>query len=403
MTSSFFRLGVVALAVVGIGLYATGHLPGLGHGAKSLAKSDPSAAPAISVAKVDIRDFIETVLITGSIVPRDEILVAPEVEGLRVLELNADEGDTVTKGQVLARLTSESLDAQMAQNEANIARASAAIAVANSGIVQAEASLKEARNAFDRAKPLKQQGYLSGATFDQRESAASNADSKLASARDGLRSAEADKAAFEAARRELTWKRGNAEVKSPADGIVSRRSARVGAVASAIGDPMFRIIARGELELDAEIAEGDIAKVSEQALAHVAVIGVGDVEGRVRLISSEVDKTTRLGKVKIFFGKNTALRLGAFGRGTIETARARGPAVPSSALIFTPDGATIQTVVENRVVTKRIKTGLKSAGFVEIREGLSTGDVIVVKAGSFLREGDVIRPIEGPRTLSEVK
>ena len=72
-------------------------------------------------------DFTEMVTVSGSLVPRDEILVAPEVEGFRVLELKVDEGDRVKKGDVLAILVQESLDAQLAQNDASLARSEAAI------------------------------------------------------------------------------------------------------------------------------------------------------------------------------------------------------------------------------------------------------------------------------------
>ena len=72
----------------------------------------------MSVVKAAQADFTEMVTVSGSLVPRDEILVAPEVEGLRVLELKVDEGDRVKKGDVLAILVQESLDAQLAQNDA---------------------------------------------------------------------------------------------------------------------------------------------------------------------------------------------------------------------------------------------------------------------------------------------
>lgn len=394
--------GALVLAIAGGGLYI---IYGQANGSQPLptvpspkavtttANGADATAPAVSVVKVAPADFVETVLITGSVIARDEILIAPEVEGLRVLELLADEGDTVTKGQVLARLANDSLQAQLAQNEANLARADAAIAVARSTIVQAEATVKEASNAFDRAKPLKQSGYVSGATFDQREAAANMAQSKLVAARDGLTSATADKAVFEAQRRELTWKNGRTEVRSPVDGLISRRTARVGGVASAVNDAMFRIIARGEVELDAELPESDVGKVREGQVAHVTVTGTGDVAGTVRLISSEVDRSTRLGKIKVFFGVNPALRLGAFGRGTIDTGKSRGLAVPPSAVVYAPEGATVQAVVDGRVSTRAVKTGLKTQQLIEIVEGLTEGDTIIAKSGSFLRNGDAVRPV----------
>ena len=399
-----------ALVLFGLGaagLYATGHLPmseRVAGPAVAPASSPPAAAnataPAVSVVKVGVANFVETVLITGSVVARDEILIAPEIEGLRVLELLADEGDSVTRGQPLARLTSDTLDAQLAQNEANIARAEAAIAVARSGIVQAEASAKEASKAFERTKPLRQSGYASDATFDQRESAANTAQSKLVSARDSLTSAEADKAAFEAARKELSWKRSRVDMRSPVDGIISRRSARVGGVASALNDAMFRIIARGEVELDAEIAESDVHKIKDGQKAVVAITGLGDVTGTVRLISSEVDRATRLGKVKVFFGANPALRLGAFGRGTIETGRSTGLSVPTSAVIYTADGASVQAIATDRVETRRVTTGLKTQTAVELVEGVREGEIIVARSGSFLRNGDAVRPVFAETKIS---
>jgi multidrug efflux pump subunit AcrA (membrane-fusion protein) len=125
-----------------------------------LEAATPVAAPSITVFKAKNENFIETASVSGSLVPREEILVSPEIEGLRVLELLADEGDHVKKGQVLARLVSEQIDAQLAQNEANLARSNAAIAQAESQITQAEAQAKEAAAQLERAKPLKKSGYL---------------------------------------------------------------------------------------------------------------------------------------------------------------------------------------------------------------------------------------------------
>jgi HlyD family secretion protein len=362
--------------------------------AKSVAKKGESTTlpPVVSVAQVKQAEFTESIVVTGTIVPRDEILVAPEVEGVRVLELAVDEGDTVKAGQVLARLSHETLDAQLAQNDANLARAKASIAQARSTIVQSEARVVEARNNFDRAKPLKQSGYLSASTYDTRESAAKTADAQLVSSRDGLKLSEAELAQYEAARRELAWKRGNTDVKSPADGLISRRSARVGGLAAGASDAMFRIIARGEIELDAEVPESQMAKLLAGQSAKVSVAGVEPAAAKVRLVSTEIDKASRLGKVRVFLGPNRLFRIGSFGRAVIETAKASGIAVPVSAVVFSGDTAVVQVVVENKITSRAIKTGLNSEGLVEVREGLKLGDVVVARAGTFLRDGDVVRP-----------
>jgi HlyD family secretion protein len=362
-----------------------------------------SAAPAVSVVKVVPAEFAETVAVSGSLVPRDEILVAPEVEGFRVLQLNVDEGDRVKKGDVLATLVQESLDAQIAQNDASLARADAAISKARSQIVETTAKLSEANSAFDRAKPLAKSGYLSGSTYDQREAAAKTAEAQLVAARDGLKLAEAEKAQVEAQRRELIWRRDNTQVTAPADGLISRRTARIGGMASAVAEPMFRIIARGEVELDAEVIETELGKIAIGQKAHIAVAGNGKVNGTVRLVSPEVDKTTRLGRVRVFLGDDPKLHIGSFARGTIDTAQGHGLAVPSSAVVFDNDGAFVQVLNKNRVSKRAIETGLVSGGLVEVIKGLEEGDVVVAKAGTFLRDGDLVRPVLPDAKISEAR
>jgi HlyD family secretion protein len=350
-------------------------------------------APKVTVVRVAPAGFTETVPANGSLVAREEILVGPEVEGLRITQVLADEGQRVRKGEVLARLVADTLDAQLAQNDAALARAIAAIAQAKANIAQAEARHVEAGNAYERAKPLLKGGHMTEAAFDQREQAARTAVAQLAAARDGLKLAEAEKAQVEAQRRELTWRRGRVEVTAPADGIVSRRMARIGGYAAGAAEPMFRIVAKGEVELDAEVVETRLAAVAVGQKARVEVAGLGAVEGTVRLVSPEVDKATRLGRVRIFLGDNPGLRIGSFARGSVLTASGRGLAVPSSAVLYGPDGATVQVVRDDKVEVRKVRIGLSSGALVEIREGLAEGDLVVARAGTFLRAGDLVRPV----------
>jgi RND family efflux transporter MFP subunit len=399
----FILFAVVVAAAVALALPLQGRLRLPQKSAEP--HSQAPAALHVTVSKVAPAEFVETVLVTGSLVAREEILIGPEVEGLRVLEVLVDEGDQVKAGDVLARLVKATVDAQLAQNEANLARSNAAIAQARSAITQAEAKLEETRNAFERGKPLRQSGYLAESVMDQREAAAKTAQAQLVAARDGLRVAEAERAQIEAQRRELAWRRSKTEVTAPTGGLVSRRNAKVGASASmTLGDPMFRIVAGGEIELDAEVTEARLADIREGQPARIEVAGVGEVMGKVRLVPVEVDRATRLGRVRIFIGANPALRVGAFARGRIETARGRGLAIPASAVLYGDNGPTVQLVTDGAVVTRPIKLGLSSGDIVEVREGLVEGDLVVAKSGTFLRDGDAISPVLAkPEKVSEVR
>jgi HlyD family secretion protein len=399
---------VILLAAAAAGAtYYSGRFTG--NGSRTATTADTAktlladATPMISVVKARRAEFNETVMVSGSLVAREEILVAPEIEGLRIVELFADEGSTVRKGDVLARLVSEQLDAQLAQNDAARARAIAAIAQAKSQIVQAQARAKEATAQLARAEPLKKSGYLSGSTFDQRESAADTSEAQVIAAQDGLKAAEADKAQVDAQRRELEWRLSNTEVKAPSDGVVSRRVARIGGLASAASEPMFRIIQDSEVELDAEVVETDLVKVKAGQTVTVTSAGGSTVSGNVRLVSPEVDKTTRLGRVRVFLGAQPGLKIGAFAHGIIETAKSNGIALPATAVTYAADGPHVQLVKDGIIERCAVKIGLASGNLVEIIDGVSLDDMIVARAGTFLREGDKIRPVEPDNKVSEAQ
>jgi RND family efflux transporter MFP subunit len=343
----------------------------LAHRKPKTEKAIAVAPPSVTVSRVTPADFVETVLVTGSLVPREEVLVAPEVEGLRILELRVDQGDRVKKGDVLAVLETTTLDAQLEQNAANLERATAAIAQAKSQIEEVEARLTEAEAQLDRAKPLSEQGYLSGSTLDSRTAAKRSLQALLISAQGGLKAAEAEKVQLEAARRELDWRRSRSDVRAPVDGIISRRSAHIGAIATAVGiaagDPMFRIVQNGEIELNAEVEESHIRKVLPGQPVTITVADGNAVTGKVRLVSPEVDNSTRLGRVRVFIGADDRLRVGTFASGQIETARERGLAVPVSAVSTSGNQSNVLVLDGDTVRERAIQTGLTSGGLVEVR------------------------------------
>ena len=361
-------------------------------GAATVAAESELAAPMVSVVVPEARDLVAKAIITGTLVPRDEILVAPEIDGLRITELLVEEGDHVAAGQVLARLSHDMLDVQIAQNEASLKHAQAAIAQGHDQIEQNAASAEENRLSLQRAQALRLSGNATEVTLEQRASASRSADGRLAAARNGLTMAEADLALTRAQRRELDLRLARTEVRVPVDGIVSRRSARVGATASVAGEPLFRLIAHGLIELEGEVTETGLGDVAAGAPALVDVGGSYPVHGRVRVVYPEIDRSTRLGKVRVALDPDPALRIGAFARGTLETAHRRGLAVPLAALLYGESGgASVLVVVDGRVAERKVTTGLSTDTHVEIRDGLAAGDIVVARAGSFLRPGDSVR------------
>jgi HlyD family secretion protein len=393
-SASRMKAGAAIIAAL---LAATG-VVGASHPAYAIDEPKPAAAagegPAVSVVAAAKTSFVQNVLVTGSLVARQEVLVSPQIDGYRIIELLVDEGDRVKEGQVLARLDRSTLETQLAQLEAQRTRADAAIAQARSNIAQAEANQKQAAAAFERARDLVKTGATSQAIFDEREAAARTAAATVTSALDGLRVSEADKTAIEAQIRESKLRVGYTEIKAPTDGLVSRRNVRLGQVASAtIGDPLFRIIARGEVEMAAEVPEIYLPRLSGGMSARIDVAGLKERKGTIRLISPEVDPATRLGRVRIFIGDDKELRIGTFGRAVINVATSDGLGVPASAILTQNDVQSVQVVKDGKVATRQVRTGLISAGKTEIVEGLAEGETVVLRSGTLLRDGDVVRPV----------
>ena len=357
-------------------------------------------APAVTVTPAKQRMFVERLFVSGSLVAREEALVNAQLDGLRITEILVDEGDKVAKGQVLARLDRTQLDALLAQNDAATQSAEAAIAQATSQISQFEASLAQTSADLDRAKKLGA-GIMTEATLDQRTAAARIAQSQLDAGKNASRVAQASLASRQAERRELMVRIDHAEVKAPADGIVSRRTARLGGVSSGAGDALFRIIVDGAIDLDADTPEQSLPRFALGMPAMVKLAGVDkQIAGTVRLISQEVDKATRLGKVRIALVPGSNARIGAFASGSVIANQREGLSVPTSALQRQDDGDSVQIVQDNHIASRKIVVGIVDSENVEVREGLIVGDSVVTRAAAFLRPGDIVRPMESSSQAS---
>ena len=350
--------------------------------------------PAVSVVQAATREFRDRLYVSGSLVAREEAMVGPQLDGLRITELLADDGDRVAKGQVLARLDRSQLDALMAESDAALARADAAVAQAQNAIAQFDATNTQAQSDYARAQKL-DQGVMSQSAIDSRASAARAGAAQLAGARSALAVALADKRSQDAQRRELEVRIARTEVRAPVAGVVTRRTARLGALSTSAGEALFRITEDGAVDLDAEVPEEGLARMRIGLPATVTVSGAPDpIPGTLRLVSSEIDRASRLGHVRIALRADAVARVGAFATAVVEVGRRDGVAVPASALSGQDGDWSVEVVADgDRVESRPVVRGLSGGGDVEIRDGVKSGDTVVARASAFLRPGDLVRPM----------
>jgi multidrug efflux pump subunit AcrA (membrane-fusion protein) len=184
-------------------------------------------------------------------------------------------------------------------------------------------------------------------------------------------------------------------LKAPAAGVITRSTALVGATASPMqNEPLFRIAVSNEIELEAEVPSIHVPILAPGQTARVVVENGRELSGKVRHVPGAVDMRTQLGQARVSLEPDSRLRLGMFARATIEANRSRGISVPRSAVLYRTEGPRVQIVRGNVVETLPVQVGYHSDADIEIREGLHEGDLVVLNAGSSLRDGDKVKPVE---------
>lgn len=358
----------------------------------------PAAAeaklPSIIVTEAVTRSLTDRIIATGTIRPIDEIYVQPLVEGLSVKTINVDVADEVEANAVLATLNDDALLLQKSQYQANKAKAEASVAQYQAQVIEAEANLDDAVKQRDRTKKLNESGTSTVSQLEQANAQVDVARARLNAARQAVTVGESDVHVIDAQLADVELQLARTGVKAPVAGVISAKNAKIGAIASGNGDPLFTIIKDGAIELVADISESDIQKVKlgQKALVTVAG-GQREIEGRVRLVSPTVDQTTRLGLVHIEIDSDSGARAGMYGRAAIVVDQADTLALPLSAVTTGREGSFARKVEDGVVKQVKIDIGFQDGGFIQVLNGLQPGDVVVAKAGAFVRDGDHIAPV----------
>lgn len=182
-------------------------------------------------------------------------------------------------------------------------------------------------------------------------------------------------------------------VRAPVGGMLVRSNAIVGAPVSAKQGALFAIVAGGDIDLMADVPLSDLGRLRPAQAAIVTPLGLSEIAGKVRKVEPSATPGTQLGKVRIALGSGHDLRIGTFARGVVALGESCGLGVPYSAVSYEPEGTIVHVVNGERVEARPVEVGLLAEGNAEIRSGLAENDMVVVRAGAFVREGDRVNPI----------
>ena len=332
-------------------------------------KDKPAAARAaltVTVTQAQPSRLPMKISANGNIAPWQEASVGTEANGLRLAEVRANVGDVVKKGQVLAVFAADTVQADVAQSKAAVA--------------EAEAMLGEAAANAQRARELGPAGALSGQQINNYLTAERTAQARLEAARAALKVQQ--------------LRLAQTQVVAPDHGVISARSATVGAVLPA-GQELFRLIRQGRLEWRAEVPSSELARVKPGMTASVvANTSAAPVTGKVRMVAPTVDAQTRNGLVYVDLGPTQEVKAGMYARGEFDVGQNEALTLPQSAVVLR-DGFyyVLRVGPDSKVSQLKVGVGRRVGDRIEITSGLDPQARVVASGGGFLSEGDVVRVV----------
>ena len=339
------------------------------------AASGAKAALTVSVVQAQKAELSTALTANGNVAAWQEAIVGAESNGMRLAAVRVNVGDVVRRGQVLATFVAEMAQADLAQSKAAVA--------------EAEATLAEAGANAQRARDLQASGALSAQQINQYLTAERTAQARL----DAVRAS----AKMQQLRLQQT------QVLAPDNGVISSRSATVGAVVPA-GAELFRLIRGGRLEWRAEVAASELAQIRTGQPVRVTAAGGAPVQGKVRMVAPTVDAATRNGLVYVDLPQAGAIKAGMFARGEFETGSSSALTLPQSAVLLR-DGFSyvFKLGADNKVAQAKVSVGRRVGDRIEITGGLDANARVVASGAGFLADGDTVRVVEAAAKTASVK
>jgi RND family efflux transporter MFP subunit len=366
MKKPSLKLVAIAALVVVIGSAAVWATTGKSSKPAEKEASKPKASLTVTTTKAQSADWPLTLSANGSIAAWQEAVVGSELGGLQLAEVRVNVGDIVKRGQVLARFSNDSVEAQVAQQKA--------------AVEEAKAALSEADANVERARTLVNSGALSGQQTTQYEVAERSTKARLQSAQASLE--------MQQIRLRQT------QVLAPDDGVISSRTATVGSVASQ-GQELFKLIRQNRLEWRGEVNATDLLQIKVGQAVKLKVTNGVVVDGKVRMIAPTVDPLTRNGLVYVDLPTPGSAHAGMFGTVQFALGHAAALTLPQSAVVMRDGYSYVyQLGKDDKVTQTKVTLGRRVGDRIEVAEGpngITMAMVLVEKGAGFLADGDTVR------------
>ena len=362
----WLMLAAVIAVLLLAALVWTMRQPAGGAAAENAVAAEPKPVMTVSVTEPQRETLPITLLANGNVSAWQEASVGAEVNGLRLAQVTVNVGDAVKKGQTLATFTTDTARADILQSQASV--------------VQAEAAYLNAKADADRARSIQDSGALSASQIAQ----------YLTQEKVGKAQWEAAKALLSATEIRL----GNTTVTAPDDGLISARSATVGAVVGA-GQELFRLIRQGRMEWRAEVTASEVGRIRVGQQVRLTLATGTELDGQVRAIAPSASETTRNILVYVDLPRHNDLKAGTFARGSFALGQSETLTVPTPAIVVR-DGNNFVFVVgaDNKVAARQVRTGRRVGERVEVVEGLQVADRVAVQGAGFLNDGDLVKVVQ---------
>lgn len=389
----------------------------------------------VTTEKAAVRSVTESVTASGQIYPEYEVKISPDISG-EVTELTVEEGDSVTRGQVLARVYADIYALQRDEAAARVSQSQATVSNSQAALGAQKAAVEQAQQAFDRNKKLYDERVISKAELEQFETTLRSSKANYNAALQNIRSLQAGVRSSQTGLRSANTNLGRTTITAPMSGVVSslkiKKGERVVGTAQMAGTEMMSIADMSTLEVRVDVGESDIVKVSIGDPAEVEVDAYSDrkFKGFVTKIASSVnsgslttttsndvtnyevrirlDKNSYADLVDPANPKNFPFRPGMNARADIKTQRKDNiltvPIASVNARIKGSDESLSEKAKENEkpqstegsetadaemeevvfikmvdgTVKKRVvKTGIQDINYIEVTSGLKSGDEVI--------------------------